>query len=81
MYILIVVILSLIFNTTPIERTELALDLLNRAYPQWEENYKLDEFDCSEMSAFVSDYLAAWQIVTGCMEQFRERGCESGIFS
>ena len=35
------------------------LTQLNKAFPDWRSNYELDEFDCSEMSAFVYEYLKA----------------------
>lgn len=34
-----------------------ALTILNHQFPDWQNNYKANEFDCSEMSAFVRDYL------------------------
>lgn len=34
-----------------------ALEILNKIYPSWEDNYKIHKFDCSEMSAYVSYYL------------------------
>jgi len=36
-----------------------ALTQLNKAFPDWRSNYEPDEFDCSEMSAFVYQYLKA----------------------
>ena len=34
-----------------------ALTQLNEYFPDWRQNYKEGEFDCSEMSAFVYEYL------------------------
>jgi hypothetical protein len=34
-----------------------AINTLKDIYPKWNNYYKVGEFDCSEMSAFVHDYL------------------------
>lgn len=62
MWVIFYVIFNLMFHTSELERTEIALDILNRAYPNWSEQYVVNEFDCSEMSAFVDDYLNFWRV-------------------
>jgi hypothetical protein len=46
-------------HLTDVPTVEVALVQLNQAFPDWEANYKVNEFDCSEMSAFVDEYLDA----------------------
>lgn len=41
---------------TDITTIEQGLTELNRAFPDWRQNYKEGEFDCSEMSALVYQY-------------------------
>jgi hypothetical protein len=43
-------------NVTSVEQ---ALDNIKAAYPNWNASYAKQEFDCSEMSAFIYDYLKA----------------------
>ena len=62
MNIILLVILHLILHTTPAERTDIALSILREAYPEWRQEYRYGEFDCSEMSSFVRDYLQAWGV-------------------
>ncbi|MBE6034575.1 MAG: hypothetical protein E7222_07715 [Clostridiales bacterium] len=40
-------------------RTEGAMELMAEYYPDWEASYQFNEFDCSEMSAYLSYYLKA----------------------
>jgi len=40
-----------------IDTVDQGLAELREAFPDWEENYIEHEFDCSEMSAFVYEYL------------------------
>lgn len=40
-----------------VDTVKQALWVLNHEFPDWNDNYKEGEFDCSEMSAFVRDYL------------------------
>ncbi len=40
-------------NVTTVEQ---GLQNLNQAFPDWKENYEIDDFDCSEMSALVYQY-------------------------
>lgn len=41
-----------------------ALELLREVYPDWRHIYRLNEFDCSEMAAFVKWYLDSCGIST-----------------
>ena len=59
---LLIVLFALCLHTTPAERLDIALDIQRQAFPEWEENYRAGEFDCSEMSAFTAEYLSAWGI-------------------
>lgn len=65
---IITIILLLTFITLPspvlastqlpkVETVNQALWVLNHQFPDWYENYEEGKFDCSEMSAFVYDYL------------------------
>ena len=48
-----------VFQITDVKTVETALVQLNKAFPDWKANYKENEFDCSEMSALVFQYLKA----------------------
>lgn len=39
------------------ERVEEVLKIIKLIFPDWEENYKVNKFDCSEMSEFVRFFL------------------------
>ena len=52
---------SMLFNPGAITfdrpaTVEAGVAVLNEQYPDWVEHYEDDEFDCSEMSALVSQY-------------------------
>jgi hypothetical protein len=46
-------------NLTGVTTVNQGLVQLNRAFPDWRQHYAVDEFDCSEMSAFVYAYFKA----------------------
>ena len=57
-----VMLLTLISPATAAElpkaaTVEQALNNLKHEFPDWRDNYEANVFDCSEMSAFVRDYL------------------------
>lgn len=47
------------YQVQGVTSVEQALGNIKAAYPDWGASYKVHEFDCSEMSAFVCDYLEA----------------------
>lgn len=64
MWAMVYVMLHLIANLTVMDRAEMSLDLLNKAYPAWEEHYELGGFDCSQMSKFVQEWEEFWGVRT-----------------
>lgn len=47
------------YHIEGVNTVEQALCNIQAAYPYWNQSYTVNEFDCSEMSAFVYDYLKA----------------------
>ena len=43
-------------NLTGVTTVNQGLVELNKAFPDWEHNYQVNEFDCSEQSALVYEY-------------------------
>ena len=58
--LLILLAYSSLCSTCPVfidcKTPEQGLEDLNRRFPAWRENYEVEEFDCSEMSALVNQY-------------------------
>lgn len=62
MWAIFYVLFNLALHTTPLERTDIAIDLLGKAYPNWVESYEVGGFDCSIQSAFMQDYLRCFGV-------------------
>ena len=45
-----------IHDPHPVTTVRAGVEELNQAFPDWEESYKLGEWDCSDMSSFVCTY-------------------------
>ena len=53
-----------LFFANEMDRAELTMEMLNMAYPEWRQEYKVGEFDCSNQAAFIDEVMEFMHVET-----------------